>query len=106
VEQIVAYIAAILTAASFSGTPARAADSEQAQPPAAERIQPAHSAPVSPDRQEAAKKARRDYAGAKKKAQADYRKAVSEAKAARRQALDEAKAAHDKALHDISLARK
>jgi hypothetical protein len=108
-EKIVAYIAAVLTAASLTGSPIRAADTQQPQQ-AAEA--PSHKArvtmgvPVSPEQQEAAKKARHDYAEAKKKARADYKKAVAEAKANRKQALADAKAAHDKVLHDISEPKK
>lgn len=99
-EKIIAYIAAVLMAASLAGSPLRAADTQEPAP--SHKAKVTMGAPVSPEQQEAAKKARHDYAQAKKKARADYKKAVSDARAARKQALADAKAAHDKVIHEIS----
>lgn len=100
-EKLITYIAAVFMAASLSNSPLRAADTQETAAPS-HKARVTMSAPVSPEQQEAAKKARHDYAEAKKKARADYKKAVSDAKAARKQALADAKAAHDKVIHEIS----
>ena len=105
-EKIVAYLAAVLMAASLTGTPLRAADTPQEPAQSSHKQKVTMGAPVSPEQQEAAKKARRDYAEAKKQARADYKKAVSEAKSKRKQALSDAKAAHDKVIHEISQSQK
>ncbi len=98
------YIAAgLLVASSMSG--ALAADTEPAAQ-APHRAKPAISAPLPPEQQEAAKKARADYAQAKKQARAEYKKAVAEAKANRKKALADAKAAHDKAIQEITESKK
>ncbi len=99
-EKIITCFGAALVAASLAGSPVYAAESQS--PPPSHRAKVTMGAPVSPEQQDAAKKARRDYADAKKKARADYKKAVSEAKEARKKALADAKAAHDKVIHEIS----
>ena len=83
-------LAVALIAATLLSGAALAADTQQAEHPS-HRTKPSIAAPVSPEQQEAAKKANADYKAAKQKARADYRKALADAKAAHDQALAGAK---------------
>lgn len=84
----------IAAAALVSGA-AAAADAQQTERPS-HRTRPAMSAPVSPEQQEAVKKANAEYKAARQQARADYRKAIADARAKRDQALANSGAAGKK----------
>jgi len=87
------YAAIAVAAASLIVGAARAAESEQSTQPPSHRTKPAIAAPVSPEGQEAAKKAHADYAAAVKRAKVEYRKTLADARAARQKALADIAAA-------------
>lgn len=80
------HFAVAIAAATLVSGAAAAADTQQAERPS-HRTRPAMSAPVSPELQEAVKKANAEYKAARQQARADYRKAIADARAKHDQAI-------------------